>query len=185
MKIRLDQVDEPFVWQEALEVPSTELDLPELVEIGAIECQGEIRPMAESYLLKAAVSYQQKLRCMRCLKPVTMPFSSDLDLILEVVPKEGKRNPAPQGGKRTQDPDQEQELEQEDLGLLRLEDAIFDTRPILIEQVHLNIPMKPLCKEDCAGLCASCGADLNAGSCECEGVVDPRWQALAALKRSK
>ncbi len=169
MKIRLDQVDEPFVWQETLEVPSAELELPELVEIGAIECRGEVRTMAESYLLQAALSYEHKLRCMRCLKPVTVPFSGDLDLILEVG--------------REESPGQELELESDDLGLLRLEDAILDTRPLLIEQVHLNIPMKPLCKQDCAGLCASCGADLNAGSCDCESTADPRWQALAALKR--
>ncbi len=170
MKIRLDQVEETFDWRETLEFSADELDLPELVEISAIECRGQIRPMAESYLLRAAVSYDQKLRCMRCLKPVTLPFSNDLDLILEVGGGESAAG--------------EQELEQEDLGLLRLDDAILDTRPILIEQVHLSIPMKPLCKEDCAGLCAGCGADLNAGPCACDAARDPRWQALAALKRS-
>ena len=171
MKIRLDQVDESFVWQETLEVSTAGLELPELVEIGAVECRGKIRLMVESYLLHAELSYPQKLRCMRCLKPFTVPFSSQLDLILEVGSGEA--------------PDRERELEQDDLGLLRLEDAILDTRPILTEQVHLSIPMKPLCKEDCAGLCAECGADLNSGSCECETASDPRWQALAALKRKE
>lgn len=180
MKIRLDQVDEPFVWKETMEVSSVELDLPELVEVGAIECRGEVRPMAESYLLQAALSFEQKLRCMRCLQPVTVPCSGDLDLILEV----GHDVP-PKGSKRNQTPSEEQELEQEDLGILRLADGVLDTRPILIEQIHLSIPMKPLCKEDCAGLCADCGADLNAGPCGCKSVVDPRWQALAAMKRSE
>ncbi len=171
MKIRLDQVEESFVWQEALEGATVGLDLPELVEIGAVECRGKIRPMAESYLLQAELSFQQKLRCMRCLTPVTVPFSSRVDLILEV------------GGEES--PSQERELEQNDLGLLRLEDGVLDTRPILTEQVQLSIPMKPLCKEDCAGLCAECGADLNAGPCECGVATDPRWQALAALKGSE
>jgi uncharacterized protein len=41
-----------------------------------------------------------------------------------------------------------------------------------------------LCREDCKGLCQSCGADLNAGLCSCEqGEVDPRWAALAELKK--
>ncbi len=169
MKIRLDQVEEPLEWQETLEVSSAELDLPESIEIGAIECRGKVRPMAESYLLRATLSCQQKLCCTRCLKPVTLPFSTDLDLILEI----GRESP-----------DQERQLEPGDLDLLLLEDAVLDTRPILIEQVHLSIPMKPLCKEDCAGLCAGCGADLNSGACGCESVADPRWQALASLKRS-
>ena len=179
MKISLDQVDEPYAWQETLEVSSTELELPELVEIGAIDCRGKISPMAAhpgggqaaGFLLHAALSYEQKLPCMRCLRPVSVPGEGELDLLIEVGRQE------PQG--------RELELEPDDLGLLRLEEAILETRPILVEQVQLNIPMKPLCKEDCAGLCASCGADLNAGACGCEPVRDPRWQALAALKRSE
>ncbi len=189
MKIRLDQIDEPFVWQETLKVPGSELDLSELVEIGAIECRGKVSLMAESYLLRAELSYEHRLRCMRCLKPVTLPSSSDLDLILEIgsqgPPKGSKWKEPPKGGKRSESPVQELELEQDDLGLLHLEDAVLDTRPLIIEQIQLNIPMKLLCKEDCAGLCASCGTDLNAGPCDCDTVADPRWQALAALKRSK
>ncbi len=183
MKIRLDQVDEPFVWKETLKVSAGEFDIPELVEIGAVECRGtispmvEISPMDESYLLRAALSYDHELRCMRCLKPVQVSSASDLELILEVSPN---TSDSP-----SKTPEQELQLEGDDLGLLRLEDAVLDTRPLIIEQVHLSIPMKPLCKEDCAGLCASCGADLNDGLCGCETVTDPRWQALAALKRSE
>lgn len=171
MKIRLDQLDKPYVWQETLEISAAELELPELAEIGAIECHGKISRIAESYLLRTALSYEQKLKCMRCLKSVAVPFSTEFDLILEV----GKQETT----------GQERELEQNDLGLLHLEDAVLDTQPILIEQVHLSIPMKPLCKEDCAGLCANCGADFNTGACECDTVRDSRWQALAALKRSE
>jgi len=43
--------------------------------------------------------------------------------------------------------------------------------------------MKPLCREDCQGLCPVCGADKNTGTCSCEeSTPDPRWAALAALK---
>jgi uncharacterized protein len=43
--------------------------------------------------------------------------------------------------------------------------------------------MKPLCREDCQGLCPVCGADKNTGACSCvESSPDPRWAALAALK---
>ncbi len=179
MKIRLDQVDEPFVWQETLKVSCQELDIPELVDFDSVECRGKVSLMAESYLLRAALSYDYALRCMRCLKPVSVSSSNDLELILEV----GDR--APKKGDQQKAPEPELELEQDDLGLLRLDNAILDTRPLIIEQVHLSIPMKPLCKEDCAGLCAECGADLNSGPCACTTVTDPRWQALAGLKRSE
>ena len=77
----------------------------------------------------------------------------------------------------------ERELDEDDLGVLHLEEEVLDTRPILLEQLQLNIPMKPLCRPDCQGLCPQCGADLNLGACGCgERQVDPRWAALAALK---
>ena len=45
------------------------------------------------------------------------------------------------------------------------------------------MPMSILCREDCAGLCARCGTDLNAGACDCaDDEVDPRWAALGELR---
>ena len=47
----------------------------------------------------------------------------------------------------------------------------------------LDAPATPLCRDDCAGLCPQCGADLNTGSCDCAPVAaDPRWSALDQLK---
>jgi uncharacterized protein len=47
----------------------------------------------------------------------------------------------------------------------------------------LAVPIKPLCKPDCAGLCPTCGANLNLESCGCPAhVIDPRWQKLADAK---
>ena len=58
---------------------------------------------------------------------------------------------------------------------LRLEDVVR-------EQVLLTLPGRTLCKEDCKGLCAQCGQNLNEGSCGCHSEVrDPRWSALAGL----
>jgi uncharacterized protein len=45
------------------------------------------------------------------------------------------------------------------------------------------MPMSILCRDDCAGLCARCGTDLNAGACDCaDDEVDPRWAALGELR---
>ena len=66
---------------------------------------------------------------------------------------------------------------------MTIPEEILETDPILIEQLQLNVPMKPLCRVDCKGLCPECGAELNAGACPCgETKVDPRWGTLAALK---
>ena len=58
-------------------------------------------------------------------------------------------------------------MHEQDLGELYLTEEILETDPILIEQLQLNVPMKPLCRPDCKGLCPDCGADLNEGACSC------------------
>jgi uncharacterized protein len=50
------------------------------------------------------------------------------------------------------------------------------------EAILLDLPLAPLCREDCAGLCLTCGTDLNEGACDCApSSADPRWSALSAL----
>jgi uncharacterized protein len=59
------------------------------------------------------------------------------------------------------------------------EHHILDLREAIRQNALLAIPMKPLCSEDCAGLCYKCGIDINQGQCECEKKnVDPRWSKL-------
>lgn len=59
----------------------------------------------------------------------------------------------------------------------------LDLRDAVRELVLLDVPTTPLCRPDCAGLCRTCGTNLNEGSCDCrEEPADPRWAALDALK---
>ena len=61
-------------------------------------------------------------------------------------------------------------------------DAI-DLAPLVRENLLVELPLAPLCRDDCAGLCPLCGADRNAEPCGCETrPSDPRWDALEALK---
>jgi uncharacterized protein len=54
----------------------------------------------------------------------------------------------------------------------------------LRELILMEVPMKPVCRLDCRGLCPQCGANLNAGQCACPvEEADPRWAKLQALKR--
>ncbi len=170
MKIRLDRVvDEPFEWQETLEIARGELDRPEIADLGKVECQGRISPLAEGYLLEASLSHHAAFRCMRCLDDFEMPGSSQVSLLIEI--RRSDEHLA-----------EEIELEEEDLGVLIVAQPELEVRPILIEQLHLDIPMKPLCRDDCAGLCASCGKNLNTEACDCKTEIDPRWKALQKLQ---
>lgn len=59
----------------------------------------------------------------------------------------------------------------------------LDLVPAVREALVLDLPTAPLCRSDCAGLCPTCGADLNEGPCGCPPPeVDDRWQALDALR---
>lgn len=59
----------------------------------------------------------------------------------------------------------------------------IDLEPMLRDALVLALPLNPVCRPDCKGICARCGQDLNEATCSCEDVVaDPRWAALEELK---
>lgn len=61
-------------------------------------------------------------------------------------------------------------------------DETVDLGPMARDVVVLELPMAPLCREDCAGLCPQCGADRNEGPCGCIAPRDPRWANLDVLR---
>jgi uncharacterized protein len=171
MHVRLDQVrDTPFLWDETETVTAAEVENPDVESLSPVRWRGEISFADPGYLLTATYSYQQTLSCQRCLEPLVETVEQPLQLLL--VPGEKPRAAG------------EHELAEEELGVVEVPvDGEVDLRPLLLEQIQLNVPMKPLCKAGCAGLCPTCGANLNAGACGCETeTIDPRWKALEALK---
>lgn len=60
----------------------------------------------------------------------------------------------------------------------------LDLRPAIREQWLLAVPAFALCRDDCQGLCPTCGTDLNAGPCDCPPATDSRWDALHKLDSS-
>ena len=59
---------------------------------------------------------------------------------------------------------------------------ILDMSEAIRQYFGLSMPFKPVCREDCKGLCLTCGADLNEVDCSCDKVIrDPRWGALLAF----
>jgi len=63
-----------------------------------------------------------------------------------------------------------------------LERDELDLEPLARDAVLLELPLAPLCADDCAGLCPTCGANRNTETCGCAPVGDPRWAALDALR---
>lgn len=163
-------------------MPATALDHPELERLGEIDWQGRVTFTDPGFYLTGRLAYEQGLICTRCLTSFTEPVESEVELLLLV---EERPKPRGAGEPVREGAGEEVELEEEELGVVMLHDETFDTDPVLFEQLQLNIPMKPLCRPDCRGLCPVCGADRNTGECTCsERKVDPRWQGLAGLKES-
>ncbi|HVT18543.1 MAG TPA: YceD family protein [Thermoanaerobaculia bacterium] len=170
MRIWLDQVrEEPFDWDETERVSPESLERPELLDLGPVTWSGRVVYTGPGFLLRARLSYEQTLGCIRCLEPHVESVGCEVELMIEI-----------DGGRAL---GSENELAEKDMSVLVLDEEVLDTAPILLEQLQLNIPMKPLCRPDCLGLCPQCGADLNAGDCSCpEPAADPRWAAIAAFK---
>ena len=77
-----------------------------------------------------------------------------------------------------------QKLENEDDDFddfIVVENNVLDLDDYLYQEIQLFLPQKMLCSEDCKGLCAKCGKNLNKEKCSCEKEVDPRMAALLQL----
>jgi uncharacterized protein len=77
------------------------------------------------------------------------------------------------------------EADDPDSSIVYGDEDSFDVAEILVKELMLELPMKPLCSEECPGLCAQCGRIKSSPDCTCsdEQGVDPRWQTLEDLKK--
>ena len=95
--------------------------------------------------------------CRRCLRPVEGDLRVGFQELFEAQPRDGET--------------------------YRLGHDFVDLEPLAREALTLDLPLAPLCEQDCRGLCPTCGADRNAGDCDCPPAAgDPRWAALDALR---
>ena len=109
-----------------------------------------------------------QLVCSRCLEPFPFTAEEPFRLYFETA--------------RPGQPDGESELTDDELDVTYVEEGRIDTDTLLRENVLLSLPVQPLCREDCRGLCQRCGKNLNLGSCNCqESRRDPRLEPLRKL----
>jgi uncharacterized protein len=79
----------------------------------------------------------------------------------------------------------EKELNHEELGYSFYTGDEIDLSALVQEQIFLTLPSRPLCREDCKGLCVQCGANLNLQACECRPLwKDSRLSVLSTLRIS-
>lgn len=142
---------------------------------GTVRVEGRVdRANERSYRLRGRLAVRIELLCSRCLESFEMPVEEELDLLY--LP--ASENVGPEEG-------EERSLEAGDLATSFYDDERIDLGQMIREQVYLALPMKPLCKSNCRGLCPMCGTNLNLSSCDCTPeAVDPRFSSLKALLKS-
>lgn len=120
--------------------------------------------------------------CASCLKPMTLELRPQIGLILFL-----KKHEAP----KTEEIEVEEGADDEDDttpddGAGEYDGKVVDWGSIVREQILLALPIAPRCKDDCKGLCSSCGIDRNLTTCDCQtDRMDPRWEKLRLVKIAK
>lgn len=123
--------------------------------------------------VRGKLSAGVEVYCDRCAAAVTIPLEVEFDT--SFVPAESERGAT-----------ENVELQHDDLDYSIYEGDTLNLDELAREQILLALPTRSLCREECKGLCPACGANLNAGGCTCaETEIDPRWGALAALKKDQ
>ncbi len=126
----------------------------------------------EEVYIRGALSAEMIGECSRCLKRFTTHVESDFHVKY-----------VPQSAVSTEG---ERELVQEDLDVLFYTGDAIDLRDEVESQLILATPMRPLCQEECRGLCPQCGQDLNLKQCACvQEIPDPRWAELKEVFKKK
>jgi uncharacterized protein len=160
--------DEPLGFACELSIPVSAIDREPLVGLSPLRLSGEVRRIEGGYALDAQLVYEGQLECSRCL--AAYPFREDEAFTLVLYP-------------RAEQPAADVELGKGDFDTVYYSEPLVPLSPIAEERVQMALPMKPLCKPDCRGLCVTCGNDLNQRECACaRETIDPRWEALKALK---
>jgi uncharacterized protein len=123
------------------------------------------------FRLVGRVTTRLEMPCSRCLEPFTVDVDASFDL--RYLPHAELQHSAG-----------EHEVKADDVDSAFYENDEIDLGQLMEEQFLLSLPMKPLCSDDCKGLCATCGTNLNKGACNCTTQwEDPRLAALKALKK--
>ena len=154
------------------------VDPEDLRILGDVRFDGVLQKKDQRFRLKGRVQATLELTCGRCAETFQLPIDSEVDLTYVPQPS---AQAATVHGKGTD----EIELSDEDLTTAYYRDHVLDFAEMLREQFYLALPMRPLCREDCKGLCPHCGMNLNTGTCNCEvRWQDPRLAGLQSLLKS-
>jgi uncharacterized protein len=154
-----------------LDVESQQCHLPSNIGTftAPIHLDALIRKTEERILIDGRISAHITMTCSRCLEQYEEYLEDRFEAVY--LPQPAVR-----------EKEEEIELDVTDLNVSYYKKDSIEIYELLREQVLLLLPLKPLCKADCAGLCPSCGHNLNEETCDCQKTTaDPRFAVLEQL----
>jgi uncharacterized protein len=138
------------------------------VTVGPVHLSGELHKDGAEVAFSGDITTVATLQCSRCLEPYPLALDLHFDLKYTTEPE------AVAAG--------ESRVDEHSITVVHFDGARIGLDDLLSEQILLGLPLKPLCRQDCGGLCPHCGTNRNLESCGCSTVrgADPR---LASLKK--
>ena len=156
-----------------LTVPATPgwgAGLARVPEGSDVDLDLRLESVVEGVLVSGTARARVHAECARCLEPVAWDELADIQELFVYPPQDAR-------GHRVADDDG---VDEED-GPPAIEDELIDLEATVRDGVVLDLPIAPLCRDDCPGLCAQCGARLVLDPDHRHEEADPRWAALGAL----
>lgn len=120
---------------------------------GPVALAFDVHRDRRQFRLMGRVAGTLGLTCCRCLEEYAKRVDEEFDVLCLPFSENAGEG--------------EREVEEDDLTTSYYRDQVIDLGQLMLEQFYLAVPMKPLCQEDCRGLCVECGTNLNTGSCSC------------------
>lgn len=168
MDLNLEEaLEAPVALSHRLEVPAGRLERPELLSLEPVGFEGLLQKADPGFVLAGRLTSAGEVACARCLAPVPFSRTGEVSWVFAAA----HRRPT----------DEETELTARDLDVVWYEDFVVPFDPLVEEQLQLELPMKPLCRPDCKGLCPRCGVDRNNVPCDCRDEGDERLAKLKSL----
>jgi uncharacterized protein len=141
--------------------------------LGVVNAHVTVRRSGDCVRVKGGLEANLLVTCSRCAAQFPSRVAKSFSLEYWPDPRLG--------------PDTEElELKYADLDIGFYRNEELDLSAVVSEQIVLEVPMKPMCRDNCKGLCDQCGADLNLGDCGCSrNRIDPRLAPLAVLQKRR
>lgn len=141
----------------------------DVTSVGAVELALTVQQSGEEYFIQGSVAATVGVECARCLVSCDLPLAGQVDFI--VTTAEVREQQATEA------------VDSEDYVVVDGNVLHADLTEVVRQGLVLELPMKPICRADCKGLCPECGANRNEKPCDCRPEqVDPRWEGLKKLK---